>query len=636
MAILKHHFWIMIIGAACLLAFFLSGLYILGWQYDNLVLPGISVGNVPMGKMKKEAVRNFLEVMTDKLVNDGLQLNYQTADGEKSLVIYPVVVVAGNPIELVHLDAEASADFLVRLNKTNHRLLNGWQVIQSYLCPKRVTLPDVSIDTAQLSATLVGNLAQYETQPINASLHFKTKDISEFEITPSRRGFVYNLSDLVKKIADSWSRLESNQLVVKLQETAPSVIESDVEKIVPRLSRQMISKISLVYEDPKILGERTWYLNEDKIRNWLEVQKTPQDEIVFGLKKDKIESYLNNIIAPLVDIQPVDATFKMEDGRVVEFRGSQAGMELSLDGTYDAVNKILWQRALTNGDVTSTVTMVTERTEPDIKTGDVNNLGIKEVLGVGVSDYSNSPTNRIKNIANAVRKLNGVLIKPGGIFSTLKYTAPFTYEGGYLPELVIKGEEIKPEIGGGLCQIGTTLFRMAMNSAMKIVERRNHALIVFHYDDPVNGNPGTDATIYDPAPDFKFLNDTDSYILIQTEMDRKRQELIFTVWGTSDGRKGSYTHPVVHKWYSYGEPKDLETDTLKPGEKKCQNAFVGADASFVYTRIMSDGKEEKITYSSHYRPLPKICMVGKDPNTVASSTPVTGDVAIPAEVVATE
>jgi vancomycin resistance protein YoaR len=177
---------------------------------------------------------------------------------------------------------------------------------------------------------------------------------------------------------------------------------------------------------------------------------------------------------------------------------------------------------------------------------------------------------------------------------------------------------------------------MAMNSAMKIVERRNHALIVFHYDDPVNGNPGTDATIYDPAPDFKFLNDTDSYILIQTEMDRKRQELIFTVWGTSDGRKGSYTHPVVHKWYSYGEPKDLETDTLKPGEKKCQNAFVGADASFVYTRIMSDGKEEKITYSSHYRPLPKICMVGKDPNTVASSTPVTGDVAIPAEVVATE
>ena len=636
MVILKHHIWIMIIGAVCLLAFFLGGLYVLGWQYENSVLPGISVGSVPVGKMEKEFVRNFLEVMTDKLVNDGLQLNYQTVDGEKTLVIYPVRVVEGNPIELVHLDTETSADFLVHLGKTNYRLVNGWQVLRSYLCPKKIVLPGISVDVAQLSATLVENLAQYETQPISASIRLKSKDLSAYEITPSRRGFVYNLSNLVKQITDSWSRLESTRLAVNLQETAPTVVESDVEMIVPRLSEELVSKISLVYADPKILSDRTWYLNEEKIRGWLEVQKTSEGKVVFGLNKDKVENYLKDVIATLVDIEPINAQFRMEGERVVEFQGSRPGMKLSLGATYEAINKIMWDRTLHDSSESKAVALVTEKTESSIKTGDVNSLGIKEVLGVGVSDYSGSPYNRIKNIANAVNKLNGILIKPGEEFSTLKYTRPFTYEGGYLPELVIKGDEIKPEIGGGLCQIATTLFRMAMNSAMEITNRRNHALVVNHYNDPVNGNPGTDATVYDPAPDFKFLNDTNNYILIQTEMDRKRQELIFTIWGASDGRKGSYTHPIVHKWYPFGEAKTVETDTLKPGEKKCQNAFYGADASFVYTRVMPDGKEEKITYASHYRPLPRICMQGKQPEAVASSTPATGDLPLVSEPVATE
>jgi len=636
MVILKHHIWIMIIGAVCLLAFFLGGLYALGWQYENSVLPGISVGNVPVGKMKKEFVRNFLEVMTDKLVNDGLQLNYQTVDGEKTLVIYPVRVVEGNPIELVHLDTETSADFLVHLGKTNYRLVNGWQVLRSYLCPQRIVLPGISVDVAQLSTTLVENLAQYETQPISASIRLKSKDLSAYEITPSRRGFVYNLSNLVKQITDSWSRLESTRLAVNLQETAPTVVESDVEMIVPRLSEELVSKISLVYADPKILSDRTWYLNEEKIRGWLEVQKTSEGKVVFGLNKDKVENYLKDVIATLVDIEPINAQFRMEGERVVEFQGSRPGMKLSLGATYEAINKIMWDRTLHDSSESKAVALVTEKTESSIKTGDVNSLGIKEVLGVGVSDYSNSPTNRIKNIANAVKKLNGILVKPGEEFSTLKYTRPFTYEGGYLPELVIKGDEIKPEIGGGLCQIATTLFRMAMNSAMEITNRRNHALVVNHYNDPVNGNPGTDATVYDPAPDFKFLNDTNNYILIQTEMDRKRQELIFTIWGASDGRRGSYTHPIVHKWYPFGESKTVESDTLKPGEKKCQNAFYGADASFVYTRVMPDGKEEKITYASHYRPLPRICMQGKDPNAVSSSTPATGDLPVSGEATATE
>ena len=619
-----------------MLVFFLAGLYVFGWKYDRRVFPGITIGSVPVGKMEKGALKIFLELMTDKLVNDGLQLKYQTSEGEKTLTIYPVIVADSNVIELVRLDSELAADNLVRFGKTDFRILNGWLAMRSWFFPQGVSLSGVSVDTARLSALLVENLAKHETPSRNASIKIKNNDLSDYEIIPAQVGFVYNLSDLINQISDSWSRLESTQLTVSLQEIKPEVVESDVEKILARLTKQIVSPISLVYEDPQILDLRTWYLGEEKIKSWLNVQKTPEGEVVFGLSEDKARGYVKEVISPLINLEPVNAKFKIEGDKVTEFVGSRPGAELSLDDAYKAINEILWSRTRHNDEVSKGVILTTKKTEPEIKTGDINDLGIKEILGVGVSDYSNSPTNRIKNIANAVKKLNGVLIKPGDVFSTIKYTAPFTLEGGYLPELVIKGDEIKPEIGGGLCQIGTTLFRTAMNSAMKIVERRNHALVVFHYDDPVNGNPGTDATIYDPAPDFKFLNDTNNYILIQTEMNRKRQELIFTIWGTSDGRKGFYSHPIVSKWYPYGETKTVETEKLKPGEEKCQNAFTGADASFIYTRIMPGNKEEKITYSSHYRPLPKICMKGKQPDAVATSTPATGDLLPVNEPVATE
>ncbi|MEK7065140.1 MAG: VanW family protein, partial [Patescibacteria group bacterium] len=452
----------------------------------------------------------------------------------------------------------------------------------------------------------------YETPPVNASFKISSLEPMEYKITPSSPGRLYDLSGAPEKITYFWSRLEPVKIAVKLRERSPVITEADVESVGDKLERVFLAdEILLTYTNPHTALEYKWTIGADKIKAWLEVQRTLKNEVVFGLKKEKVMAFLEEKAAPVVVEEAADAKFKMdENGKIMEFQGSQQGVKLDNEKTYQAINEVVWGRTLYDSGAPKSVALQVEIVEPTIKTADVNNLGIGEVLGVGVSDYSNSPTNRIRNITNAVKKLNGILIKPGEEFSTLKHTGPFTYAGGYFPELVIKGDEVKPEIGGGLCQIGTTLFRMAMNSGMKITNRRNHSLVVFHYNDPVNGNPGTDATVYDPAPDFKFLNDTNNYVLIQTYMDKVKKDLIFTLWGAKDGRQASYSHPIVSKWYSSGEPKDIETDKLEPGKKECQNAFVGADASFVYTRVMPDGKEEKTTYTSHYRSLPKICLIG--------------------------
>jgi vancomycin resistance protein YoaR len=209
------------------------------------------------------------------------------------------------------------------------------------------------------------------------------------------------------------------------------------------------------------------------------------------------------------------------------------------------------------------------------------------------------------------------LIKPGEEFSLIKALGKIDGTTGYLQELVIKENKTTPEYGGGLCQIGTTLFRAVVNSGLPVTMRRNHSYRVAYYEPA-----GTDATIYDPLPDFRFMNDTGKALLLQTKISGDKA--VFTFWGTRDGRTVSSTKPVIYNIVKPGPTKLVETTDLKPGEKKCtEKAHNGADAYFDYQVIYPSGEEKKVRFSSHYVPWREVCLVG----VVATSTPMTVPVA---------
>jgi len=588
-------------------------------SYTGKVLPNIVIGSAPIGGMDKEALRSFLNKMNDKLANDGLTFIYEIGGEQKKLIIYPLAEVDKGSVDLVRLDTEAEVVRLLNYGKDGNFLTNAGKILSLQLSPEPLALKNIVVDGEQLTVKLKQTLSGLEPQPVNANVQVLAVSPLTYKITSSSPGVVFAYNQVESQVKKNWSNLQNQPIIIGRQEQAPQVLESAVAGIVNRLPQVFApGEIVLNYIEPQTGRVFSWHLDVNKIKNWLEVQPVPGDGWAYGLNADMVKDYLRANVSARIDVPARNAKFKMDEanGRVIEFQASRPGIALNLTDSYNQINSAILDRTWHDEGLIKSLTLSIKKTEPAVKTGDVNNLGIKEILGVGVSDYSNSPSNRQKNIANAVKKLNGLLIKPGEIFSTLKYTAPFTLEGGYFPELVIKGDKLKPEVGGGLCQIGTTLFRMSMNSAMKIMERQNHSLVVSHYNDPVNNLPGTDATVYDPAPDFKFKNDTESYVLIQTFMDKKNQDLVFTLWGTADGRQGSYTHPVVKQWLPSGEPKNIETTDLAPGKKECQNAFKGADAIFTYTRILSDSTKEDKVFESHYRPLPKICLIG----VAASST----------------
>ncbi|MBX4186933.1 MAG: VanW family protein [Candidatus Doudnabacteria bacterium] len=170
---------------------------------------------------------------------------------------------------------------------------------------------------------------------------------------------------------------------------------------------------------------------------------------------------------------------------------------------------------------------------------DTNNLGIRELVAVGVSDFTGSPSNRIHNVTVGATKFNGLLIDQGEEFSFNKYLGDVDDVHGFLPELVIKKSGVVPEFGGGLCQVSSTAFRAAMNAGLPITARRNHSFAVQYY-----APQGTDATIYPGVVDLKFVNNLSSPILIRTRIDGRK--LYFEYYGTKDDRTVSFEGPVQY------------------------------------------------------------------------------------------
>lgn len=609
--------------ALAIVIFFGAGIY--SESYRNRVYPGVYLGNYPVGGLQFGAVKGFIENLNNRLAKEGIALVAEDSEGAKRAVKINTVVSGDSPAELVRLDSDAAASLAIQIGRSKNLLNRLFGPIFLRLAGERHLPVPVVVSEPALIEALKNNLSEFEDKPHNAALEFGPTT-ADYRVVPELAGHIYNYQQAALSVKNHLGALLFEPIQIKTDIFYPSVTTQDVNKILPNLAGILeFGALGLNYVDPQTKYRRDWNLTPLELAQKISVAKDSEGNFIFSLSEERMSEYLSEQVKRFVENPAEDAKFVMEGGKVNEFQASRSGLELNIAKTYADIKSAFEERNYRPAAPAKTVSLVVGVVEPKVKTADVNNLGITEVVGVGVSTFKDSHTNRIKNIANAVKRLNGVLIKPGEEFSANRYAGPYTAENGFLPEMVIKGREIKPEVGGGMCQIGTTLFRMAMNSGMDITQRRNHSLVVSYYADPVNGNPGTDATLYEPALDLKFLNDTGAHLLLQTDIDYKKQQLTFTLWGRPDGRKGWYTHPLVSKWIPSPETENIVVSdgSLKPGAVKCQNAFRGAVASFTYSRVTTSSVKIDRVFDSYYRPLPKICMIGAT-STVAGSTAPAG------------
>ncbi len=235
--------------------------------------------------------------------------------------------------------------------------------------------------------------------------------------------------------------------------------------------------------------------------------------------------------------------------------------------------------------------------------------GIKEVLAVGESNFTGSSRARRININAASNKFNGYIIEKGKTFSFNTILGSVDPKYGFVEELVILGNETKKELGGGTCQVSTTVFRAAFNGGFPIKSRRNHSYAVPYYK-PY----GLDATIYLGGQDFVFKNDTPGDILIQTFFEG--DNLFFVFYGTNDGRETRIQGPFISNYRTPPTPIYSDTTNLKVGETKMVSPSHTGFRSEWVREIMKDGKRvEKENLVSVYRPWPARYLRGVEKKT---------------------
>lgn len=574
--------------------------------YTDKIFPGVYLGTHHMGGLTKAQAKDFIENFNNRITKEGLSFSF-VVDGTKRSISVPAITTDDSSVEMISVHSDVTVEKLAQAGRSENFLQNLWQPV--YFLIRNKIIPAETIIDDRFMSDVANSMSEFNDPPRNANIVVTGLSPLTYSLESEKGGFVFDYEVVKNDLRNQLSGLSLAPLSISKKEFKPEVVRNDLNALIPHLSEVMnYGDLGLNFTDPQTGIKRDWSISPAVYVSWLEVRRE-NDQFIFALNKEKVKTYLETL-SSIINVSAKDAKFVMEDDRVKEFEGSQLGLSLNKEKTYIDLDAIFKQRNYRPDELAKTVTISVDTVEPTIGMADVNNLGIMEIIGQGYSTFKDSHTNRIKNIANAVKRLNGVLIKPGEEFSANKFAGPYTAANGFLPEQVIKGNRIVPEIGGGMCQIGTTLFRMAMNTGLPITQRRNHSLVVSYYADPVNGNPGSDATLYEPSLDLKFLNDTGNYMLLQTAIDYDKQELVFTLWGKSDGRIGSYTHPEVSKWIPAGAPQEVVSASLKPGERKCQAAFRGAVASFVYTIITPTGEKKEQVFDSYYRPLPEICMVG--------------------------
>jgi len=562
-------------------------------SYANRIYPNTKIGSINFGGLTKEKATALLNQKIKENKGQNIEL---VLDNKKEKILYSDLKIQYDP--------ERTVDVLFNWTHRKSIVENIKQRLLILAKPK-IFVSFYSYDKNYLDKKINLVKNNLERRVIDASIIVEN---GRAEITNEQTGKSINDEDFIVELLQQIGYLENiNNFNLQISNVSPILFSKDLSIDKENIDKIIDRKITL----KSSVGEYT--LDSYIIGDWLDFGAVYNKDLnryylFYEFNQDKIRQYFKDL-AKKINKDPVDAKLTVSNGKVTTFQDSQTGISLnevkSLTTLEENLSNIILSLNSSANNLIDTVEITVDVTSPAITGSQIENLGLKELISTGKTNFKGSPENRKSNIKIGAEIINGSLIKQGDTFSFLNTLGEISESRGFKKELVIKADKTEPEVGGGLCQVSTTVFRAALNAGLKITERTNHKYRVSYYEPPV----GLDATIYDPAPDLKFLNDTPGYILIQARVEGTN--LIFDFYGTKDGRDVTISTPELYDYVNPADPVYIDDPTLAPGEEKYkEKAHQGVKARVTYT-VKKNGVEFiKQTFNSTYVPWQAVILRG--------------------------
>lgn len=447
-----------------------------------------------------------------------------------------------------------------------------------------------------LDDRLASVAAEITVPPVPPSIEVLERPTATREwvrVIKGESGQTLQLDELKQLIMARWEHMSDEPVILPLKTVTVNISDQEVQTTKERAEKLVKRKLRLSG------GEQTVTIDGQTLINFLDFHG--------GFDVLKLHDYVITV-AKSVDRAPQNGAFQYVDGKVTEFRPAKDGWRLQ----QDVAVKDLWEslaKLETGNEDALKIELAVAKTQPDITLDEVNNLGIKELLGKGTSTYRGSIPGRVHNVGLSASRINGALVAPGETFSFNQAVGEISGATGYQQAYVIRSGATVLDDGGGVCQSSTTLFRAVLNAGLPVVERKAHSYRVGYYEQ--NAKAGLDATVFAPTADLKFINDTPGHILIQTSANAGSQTLVVEIYGTADGRVAEITNHRIWDIVPAPPPRYQEDPSLPAGTtKQVDWAAAGAKAKFDYTVKRNGEVIYSKTFLSVFRPWQAVYLRG--------------------------
>lgn len=400
---------------------------------------------------------------------------------------------------------------------------------------------------------------------------------------------------------------DSRAVDLPMKEIPAGIKTAQVQTLYDKANTLVTQGIRLHY------GDDGYILRGSSVTGFIDVahEQGGPGPLKLVIDDDVLASRISGV-AYNINRKATDARFRMVNGVPTKLNEGNDGLQVNVAHSLDNAKKAI---GAFNGTDRLQVDLDVAVTPPTLKDADISTINTPDLLATGQTSYAGSSPERGWNVELGTRNVDGTLVPPGGVFSTVDTIGDLTLAAGFKMGYAIMttptGLTTVPAEAGGICQVSTTLFHSVFRAGLPIVERNWHSYWIALYGRPPSGLQGLDATIAPPEKDFRFKNTTGNWLLIKATADSKN--VTFQLYGVNPHWNVSISDPVITNYVKTSQAMIYEeSDALPTGKRVAvEHAQDGFDSSI--TRVVRDSSGnvvDKWTARSHYQPAHNRTLIG--------------------------